>query len=455
MRIRKFAARAFIVLSGMALLAAATLALPIEAWRTGRSEVEQLSLAPAGAHAVDGRRVWVDTDAACGAGRMTDPDDCLALLALLKAQGLEVVGVSTVFGNGPLEVTDRTTRGLISRLAAEGFPVPPVHRGRATAAGADEDGATPAEQAIRDALADGPMVIVALGPLTNIAAALRRHPDLAPRIQRIVAVMGQRRSHVFHPVEGGTAAMLFGHGPVFQDFNFVKDPMAAAELISLGLPMTLIPYEAASEVALTGADLDAMGRAGGAARWAAERSRGWLAFWRADIRQPGFFPFDLVAAAYLLHPELFRCAEVSPSIEPHSWFWRWRLGASGLFVEQSPEDGEHGPLQRIVYCPSPRAGLHDAILADLRFGSRQAQPARRARGGSSSRTGRTSMLPVDASGIFAASRSASSRSVASIRMKPSSCSLVSANGPSVTSVSRFRTRTVFAVSTSWRASETR
>jgi purine nucleosidase len=315
----KLARYALVALLSLVVLLAVTLASPIETWRTGRDEVEPLSLAPPGAHAIDPQRVWVDTDAACGAGRMTDPDDCLALLALLKAQDVDVVGVSTVFGNAPLDVTDPTTRDLTSRLAAAGFRLPPVHRGRASPASAGDTAPTPAERAIRDALAEAPMVIVALGPLTNIAAVLRRHPALAGRIQRIVAVMGQRSGHVFHPVEGGTASMLFGHGPVFQDFNFVKDQAAAAELVSPGLPMTLIPYEAASEVAITGRDLDAMSRAGESARWVAERSAGWLAFWREDIGQPGFFPFDLVAAAYLLHPGLFRCAEVWAAIEPHSW----------------------------------------------------------------------------------------------------------------------------------------
>jgi purine nucleosidase len=363
-RVRKLARRACIALLGLAALIAVTLALPIETWRTGRGEIGQLSLAPAGAHAVDAQRVWVDTDAACGAGPMTDPDDCLALLALLKAQAIDIVGVSTVFGNAPLEVTDRTTRNLTSRLAGEGFRGPPVHRGRASAASANDD-PTPAERAIRDALSDAPMVIVALGPLTNIAAVLRRHPALSARVQQIVAVMGQRRGHVFHPVEGGTAGMLLGHGPVFQDFNFVKDHAAAAELLSLGLNVTLIPYEAASAVAITERDLAAMSGAGEAARWVAERSAGWLTFWREDIGQPGFFPFDLVAAAYLLHPELFRCAEVGAAIEPHSWFWRWRLGASGLLVDQSRENAEDGPLHQIVYCPGPGAGAHDAILAHL------------------------------------------------------------------------------------------
>ena len=108
-----------------------------------------------------------------------------------------------------------------------------------------------------------------------------------------------------------------------------------------------------------------MSRAGASARWVAERSRGWLAFWREDISQPGFFPFDLVAAAYLLHPELFRCAEASASIEPHSWWWRWRLGESGLFVDQTPEDERDRPAHPVVYCASVIAEAHDAALADL------------------------------------------------------------------------------------------
>lgn len=51
---------------------------------------------------------------------------------------------------------------------------------------------TPAERALREALADGPLSIVALGPLTNIAAALRDRLELQANVKRIVAVMGRR-----------------------------------------------------------------------------------------------------------------------------------------------------------------------------------------------------------------------------------------------------------------------
>ncbi len=350
------------------MVIAVVLALPVAEWRTGRSDVEPLSLAPAGAYAVTAQRVWVDTDAACGTGRTTDPDDCLALLALLKTRRLHVVGVSTIFGNAPIEVTDRTTRDLTDQLAAEGFSIPPVYRGRDTSRVVGDTAIpTPAENAIRDALAEAPMVIVALGPLTNIAAVLHSHPELATQVQRIIAVMGQQPGHVFHPVEGGTARILFGHGPVFQDFNFAKDRSAVTELLSLKLPMTWVPYAAAQQMTIIGADLDIMGRDGVTARWVAARSREWLAFWHDDIRQLGFFSFDLVAAAYLLHPELFRCVKVRPWVGRHSWYWRWVLGDTGLFVDQK-SDGEQGIGQhRVIYCPSPSAGLHDAALADITF----------------------------------------------------------------------------------------
>ena len=108
-----------------------------------------------------------------------------------------------------------------------------------------------------------------------------------------------------------------------------------------------------------------MVRTGATARWVAEKSRDWLAFWREDIRQEGFFPFDLVAAVYLLHPELFRCAETRASIGRHSWYWRWLLGDTGLFVGQRLRGGKDDLHQRVVYCPSPSAGLHDAALAAM------------------------------------------------------------------------------------------
>ena len=80
-------------------------------------------------------RVWVDTDAVCGLGRRTDPDDCLALLLLARSRQVEIVGISTGFGNAALEETDRVTRALAARVKEAGLGHIPVYRGAASPAG--------------------------------------------------------------------------------------------------------------------------------------------------------------------------------------------------------------------------------------------------------------------------------------------------------------------------------
>ena len=107
-------ARGFIlILIALVIFGLTTFAIPLPVWRTGELQVPPLPVIEGGPAVRLPERVWIDTDAACGHGRATDPDDCFALLALIRAPGLEIVGVSTVFGNAPLDVTDRTTRDLI------------------------------------------------------------------------------------------------------------------------------------------------------------------------------------------------------------------------------------------------------------------------------------------------------------------------------------------------------
>lgn len=61
-------------------------------------------------------------------------------------------------------------------------------------------------QGLRQALAEGPLTVLALGPLTNVATALEGQPDLAGNLQRVVAVMGQRRGICSTPRKGTGAA---------------------------------------------------------------------------------------------------------------------------------------------------------------------------------------------------------------------------------------------------------
>ena len=287
--LRWIAAAAF-ALAGMAVV---TLALPIHVWRTGDRGLATMEFTRESAWI--GGRLWIDTDAACGHGPRTDPDDCLAITLLVRAAGERIAGISLVAGNAPLAVVERTTRELAARLTDGRGPALPIHAGSA---------------ALVAALEEGPLTVVALGPLTNLAAALQSRPELQPRVTRVVAVMGRRPGHIFHPAEGGNGGAFLGHGPIFRDFNFVLDAAAATRIVDSGVPLTLVPYDAARRIEISVADLERLAAAGGSAAWLAARSRDWLAYWRNDIGRQGFSPFDLLAAAYVIDPRQFGCAEV-------------------------------------------------------------------------------------------------------------------------------------------------
>lgn len=336
-----------------ALVAAAamlgTLAIPVGTWRTGDEGLEPMTFARENAE-VSGR-LWIDTDAACGHGARTDPDDCLAIALLARGAGDRIAGISVVAGNASLEVVERTTRELAARLSAELGRTLPVHAGT--------DGLTAA-------LEEGPLTVVGLGPLTNLAAVLDARPELRSRVKLIVAVMGRRPGHIFHPAEGAGGGMLLGHGPVFRDFNFEMDVTAATRIVALGLPLTLVPYDAARPIEISAADLDRLAAAGGAAAWVAERSRAWLSYWRTDIGRQGFSPFDALAAAYVIEPRQFGCAEVHAWIgedpKPFILFRR----PSALLVGQGdvrPEKPRARGSAR--YCAEASAGIKPWLVEQL------------------------------------------------------------------------------------------
>lgn len=329
-----------------------TFAVPVSTWRSGREPVPPLKMLNVNPLPNLPRRVWIDTDAACGHSARTDVDDCLAIIALAARTDVEIVGISTVFGNASLEVTDRTTRELISQLRAGGARAPLVHTGAAHPL-LEMTSAPPSDAvtSLRRALQAGPLTVIALGPLTNVALALRAQPELQRNVAGLIAIMGRRPGHLFHPTEGAGYAMLFGHGPVFTDFNVAKDLAAVEAVLATSMPLILVPYDAARHVEIRAADLSALQNRGGAHAWVAQRSHDWLEFWRSRIGREGFYPFDLMGALYLRAPQLFHCAKVQARIDQDSLWMVLPWTERALLVSQHDEAGRDA-----VYCPqvSPR-----------------------------------------------------------------------------------------------------
>ena len=290
-------------------------------------------LSAGSANAAAGTRVWIDTDPACGIGAMTDPDDCFALLYLLAAPNIDIAGISTTFGNASLGETTTVARELLRRTRSR----VPLHIGAEQAIGCWNK-ATNASDAIAKAATKGPITLIALGPLTNLATALTERPALASNIVRVIAVMGKEPGEIFHPAEGSPNAML-GHGPIFTDLNFAKDPRAARIVFGANVEITLVPY-AAGKTQLIG-DVDLMTLAGRnpAAAWVADGARGWLSYWRNVIGRDGFYPFDLVASIAATTPASATCRPQAAAIRPDDKIGWFGGGPMSLLFESASARG--------------------------------------------------------------------------------------------------------------------
>lgn len=269
-------------------------ALCVQSWVLARPVLGQVNPRPS-------VPVWIDTDPAVGV-KDRDVDDGFALLQAFHSPEVAIRGVSVVFGNAPLAQAWPIGRRIVQHFGPTG-----LHAYRGAASASELGLETPASRALAAALRAEPLVVFVLGPATNIATALKNHPELAPRIVRIVAVAGRRPGQRFTT---GTTNQA-GH----RDFNFELDPAAFQVLLDQHVPLTLTPFEIASRVWITADDLARLSRGPAPVRSMAGAARGWLGLWQRTFGVDGFNPFDTLAIARIVSPELLTCEQLPARIE--------------------------------------------------------------------------------------------------------------------------------------------
>lgn len=239
----------------------------------------------------------------------TDPgiDDAVALAAALFHPQIELRLITTVAGNVSVEKTTRNTLRLLTFFGkrvpvAQGAAAPLVRsledashiHGHSGLDGYqfDEPQQRPitrhAVEAMRDQLlgSNAPVVLVPIGPLTNIALLLTLYPECKSRISRIVMM-------------GGSAGR--GNHTPNAEFNIYVDPEAASIVFNSGLPIVMCGLDVTSRATLTGemiATLPTLNRTGAMLHALFQHYRG-------GSMQTGLKMHDLCAIAYLVKPELF------------------------------------------------------------------------------------------------------------------------------------------------------
>jgi len=251
----------------------------------------------------------------------TDPgvDDAIAILMALAWDGLEVVGITTVGGNVPLA---RGTRNALALLEYAGRRSLPVARGAARpcrghfgysyafhgAGGLSrrlpQPRTRPVDVGATEFLASkliqnpGQITLVALGPLTNLALLLKRHP----------AALGQAAGLV---VMGG-AADGSGNVTPYAEFNFYSDPVAAHAVMSSRIPLTLVDLGAGRQATLTRESVEGLKARSPLGRLAEQLLTNWF---RRDPNRERFEFYDPLALAAALAPGLITTHQMQLAVE--------------------------------------------------------------------------------------------------------------------------------------------
>ena len=260
----------------------------------------------------------------------TDPgqDDAVAILLALASPELEVLGITAVAGNVPLDWTQKNARKVCELASRPDIRVfagadRPLKRPLVTAehvhGGTGLDGPELPEPQMPlqsqhgvDFLIDelrsqpsGTVTLCTLGALTNVALALQRAPDIAARIQQIV-LMGGGFS------EGGNITPA-------AEFNIYVDPHAAEIVFSSGVPLVVMPLDVTHQVLTTRKRMDAIASIGTPVARATVEMLDF--FERFDVQKYGSDGgplHDPCVIAYLLQPALFQGRSCNVEIETES-----------------------------------------------------------------------------------------------------------------------------------------
>lgn len=257
----------------------------------------------------------------------TDPgqDDAVAILLALASPELEVLGITAVAGNVPLHLTQKNAlkicelAGKPSTRVFAGASQPLLRplvtaehvHGRTGLDGPDlpEPTMQLQQQHAVDFLVEellrqpaGEVTLCTLGPLTNVALALRRAPEIAQRIQRIVMMGGGF-------FEGGNITPA-------AEFNIYVDPHAAHVVFESGIPLVVMPLDVTHQVLTTKQRIAAIGALGTpVAKATVELLEFFERFDEEKYGSDGGPLHDPCVIAYLLQPELFQGRDCNVTVE--------------------------------------------------------------------------------------------------------------------------------------------
>lgn len=277
----------------------------------------------------------------------TDPgiDDSLAILLALASPELSLEGLSIVHGNCSMEQAAINGLSILELANARQIPVargcalplvqpsllaPETHGNTGLGyAKLPEPQRRPISQHASDLLIEkilsnhGETTLVAIGPLTNIALAIRQEPQLVEAVREVI-IMGGALRH-----EGNTTPLA--------EFNTYVDPHAAHIVYHSGLPITLVPLDVTYQCILTRPDVDRLLQLDSRlTRFIANATRFYMEFHDQHQGIEGCVINDPLALALSLAPELCDYKELYVDVDISSGVSMGKTFADFYSLEGKP-----------------------------------------------------------------------------------------------------------------------
>ena len=293
--------------------------------------------------------VVIDTDPGLGEPG-SDIDDGLAIALALRSPELEVLALTIINGNVDADTGTTVARALIQRLGRPDLPVlqgakaPLVQDmagvralfdaviGHHSKTETETVGPTSAEHAadylcriVRER--PGEVVVIAIGPMTNLALAIQRDPMFASRVKELVLMAGSATGYAQNITVVG-------------DFNAYVDPEALDIVMRSGAAIRMVGLDQTAQVMLTRSDAEDLERTSDSfATWAGECTHAWIDFLgRAFPNRPehanACFLHDPLVIAAVTHPHLLTWQPASVQVVTDSELARGLVVANrGLALE--------------------------------------------------------------------------------------------------------------------------
>ena len=274
------------------------------------------------------QRILIDTDPGV--------DDAFAIFLAMRSPELQVEAITTVCGNTPVVQATQNLLTILGVLDLDECPLiaqgeaQPLVRPLITAAHVHGNDGLGNVSQLRDidnnplyppanaSISSGSgvdlilemaacypdeLTIIALGPLTNIAKAIRKDAAKMQRLQKIVLMGGA--------FEG------YGNVTTTAEFNIFVDPHAAHEVFQFDVPIHIVPLDVTHQVILTGERLHAEvdKRDSPISRFLKDSTQACMEFYRQHVGFWGFHIHDALPIGMLTHPAYFESVDAYVQVE--------------------------------------------------------------------------------------------------------------------------------------------